>query len=319
MGFTRFFENFIQIAVLLFAWAAGAARLLHPGDPALRHPDRVQADDARRLRAHSLRPLRQDRLPRRDACSATSSPPASRCWCSPSSSASARRSSRSSPQASAAASRRSTTRMAIVLAALAAARPRHLRTRHRQRPRLRRPAARRRRRRRHWPAPRAAMVARRRARPGRQRGRWPRRRHGRRRARWRGARRRRVLRLQPSSPAGPARRASRPARRCRRAALQAAAAPLRRAAAQPVDARSFAAGGRPASLHRRIVDRGRSAASRRRCGAVRPDRAIRPARLGAAHEAHPDDQPWRVRPPRTPSGPATAMAAAHSVDLSEGE
>jgi type IV secretion system protein TrbL len=41
---------------------AGAARLLHPRDPALRHPDRVQADDARRLRADPVRPVRQIRL-----------------------------------------------------------------------------------------------------------------------------------------------------------------------------------------------------------------------------------------------------------------
>jgi type IV secretion system protein TrbL len=41
---------------------AGAARLLHPRHPALRHPDRVQADDARRLRADPVRPVRQIRL-----------------------------------------------------------------------------------------------------------------------------------------------------------------------------------------------------------------------------------------------------------------
>ena len=43
----------------------GAARLLYSGDPALHHPDRVQADDARGLRADPVRAVRQDRLCRR--------------------------------------------------------------------------------------------------------------------------------------------------------------------------------------------------------------------------------------------------------------
>ena len=40
----------------------GHHRLLHPRDPALRHADRVQADDAGGLHPRALRPVRQDRL-----------------------------------------------------------------------------------------------------------------------------------------------------------------------------------------------------------------------------------------------------------------
>ena len=43
----------------------GAARLLHPGDPALCDADRVQADDVGGLCADPLRPVRQDRVCRR--------------------------------------------------------------------------------------------------------------------------------------------------------------------------------------------------------------------------------------------------------------
>ena len=42
-----------------------AARLLHSGDPALCHPDRIQADDARGLRPDPLWAVRQDGLRRR--------------------------------------------------------------------------------------------------------------------------------------------------------------------------------------------------------------------------------------------------------------
>ena len=82
IGFVAFFENFLQIAILLFAWAIGAPLLLHPGHPALRHADRVQARDARRLRAgaRSGSSTRPPSWP--SACSALSSPPASRSWCS---------------------------------------------------------------------------------------------------------------------------------------------------------------------------------------------------------------------------------------------
>ena len=44
-----------------FAWTI-VPRLLHPGDPALCQPDRVQADDALRVRAHPLRPLGKNLL-----------------------------------------------------------------------------------------------------------------------------------------------------------------------------------------------------------------------------------------------------------------
>ena len=45
MGFASFFDNFVQIAILLLAWADPRHQLLHHGDPAFRQPDRVQADD----------------------------------------------------------------------------------------------------------------------------------------------------------------------------------------------------------------------------------------------------------------------------------
>ena len=41
-------------------------QLLHHGDPALRQPDRVQADHARGLRPRAFRPVRPHRLPRRE-------------------------------------------------------------------------------------------------------------------------------------------------------------------------------------------------------------------------------------------------------------
>ena len=41
-------------------------QLLHHGDPALRQPDRVQADDLGGLRPRALRPVRPHRLPRRE-------------------------------------------------------------------------------------------------------------------------------------------------------------------------------------------------------------------------------------------------------------
>ena len=62
MGYVAFFENFIQIACLLFAWALVLLAFFILADPALRHPDRVQADDAGGLRADPVRPVRQDRL-----------------------------------------------------------------------------------------------------------------------------------------------------------------------------------------------------------------------------------------------------------------
>ncbi len=54
MGYVSFFENFIQIACLLFAWALVLLALLHFGGTALRDADRVQADHARGIRAGSF-------------------------------------------------------------------------------------------------------------------------------------------------------------------------------------------------------------------------------------------------------------------------
>src|SRR5712691_10475374 len=62
MGYISFFENFIEIMVLLFAWVMVLLAFFHSGDPALRHPDRIQADDTRGLRPHPLRPVRQVRV-----------------------------------------------------------------------------------------------------------------------------------------------------------------------------------------------------------------------------------------------------------------
>ena len=64
MGFTSFFDNFVQIAILADRLADRGHQLLHHGDPALHQPDRVPADDAGRLRAGAVRPLRPHRLPR---------------------------------------------------------------------------------------------------------------------------------------------------------------------------------------------------------------------------------------------------------------
>ena len=123
-------------------------RLLHPRDPAVRHPDRVQADDARGLRADPVRSVRQDRLPGRARAWQRRLRRASRCWCSRSSSASARPSSPSSPRAIPAHSRPSRMRWRMCSRALscsASASSAPVCQRHR----LGRAAARRRRRRRH--------------------------------------------------------------------------------------------------------------------------------------------------------------------------
>ena len=56
MGFVSFFENFLTIAVLLFAWIV-VSRLLHSRHPDVHHDHRVQADDARRLHPGAVRPV----------------------------------------------------------------------------------------------------------------------------------------------------------------------------------------------------------------------------------------------------------------------
>src|SRR5208337_4730646 len=66
IGFTSFFDNFVQIAILLIAWLIVVISFFHHGDPTLRQPDRVQADDARRLRPRAVRSLRPHRLSRRE-------------------------------------------------------------------------------------------------------------------------------------------------------------------------------------------------------------------------------------------------------------
>ena len=62
MGWVSFFENFIQIACLLFAWALVLLAFFILAIQLFITPDRVQADDARRLRADPVRPVRQIRL-----------------------------------------------------------------------------------------------------------------------------------------------------------------------------------------------------------------------------------------------------------------
>src|SRR5215468_1533584 len=57
LGYVSFFQNFVQIFVLLIALARGLGGVLHPGGPALRHPDRVQAHDPGGLRAGAVRPV----------------------------------------------------------------------------------------------------------------------------------------------------------------------------------------------------------------------------------------------------------------------
>ena len=64
MGFASFFDNFIQIAILHDRLAHRRHQLLRHGDPALRQPDRVQADHLGRIRPGSVRPLWPHRLPR---------------------------------------------------------------------------------------------------------------------------------------------------------------------------------------------------------------------------------------------------------------
>jgi type IV secretion system protein TrbL len=62
MGYWSLLRELHPDRLLLFAWALVLLAFFILADPALRHPDRVQADDARRLRADPLRPVRQDRL-----------------------------------------------------------------------------------------------------------------------------------------------------------------------------------------------------------------------------------------------------------------
>ncbi|REF66753.1 type IV secretion system protein TrbL [Paracoccus versutus] len=62
MGWVAVFEKSRADPLPLLRLGAGHPRLLHPGDPALRHPDRIQADHARRFRPHPLRIVREDRL-----------------------------------------------------------------------------------------------------------------------------------------------------------------------------------------------------------------------------------------------------------------
>jgi len=58
MGFTSFFDNFVQIVILLIAWLIIVISFFPHGDPAVRQLDRVQADDACRIRPGALRTLR---------------------------------------------------------------------------------------------------------------------------------------------------------------------------------------------------------------------------------------------------------------------
>ena len=121
----------------------GAARLLHPRGPALRHADRVQADDARRLRPDPFGLFGKTAFLAERVLGNVVSSGVKVLVLAVIVGIGSTLVLRSSPRASAAISRPSRMRMAIVLAALVAARPRHLRARHRQRPGLRRAAARR--------------------------------------------------------------------------------------------------------------------------------------------------------------------------------
>ncbi len=103
MGWVAFFENFIQIACLLFAWALV---LLAFFILAIQLFVTLIEFKLTVLAGFVLIPFGLFGK----GCSAVSSLPASRCWCSLSSSASARRCSASSPPASAGSRRRSTTR-----------------------------------------------------------------------------------------------------------------------------------------------------------------------------------------------------------------
>jgi len=96
MGYIAFFENFIQIVVLLFAWVMV---LLAFFILAIQLFVTLIEFKLTTLAGFVLIPFGLS------GSSATSSPPASRCWCLPSSSASARRCSPSSRAVSAAISR----------------------------------------------------------------------------------------------------------------------------------------------------------------------------------------------------------------------
>ncbi len=104
MGFVSFFENFIQIIVLLFAWAMVLLAFFILAIQLFITLIEFKLTTLAGFVLDPVRPLRQDRLSWPSACSATSSHPASRSSYSPSSSASARRCSPSSPPDSAATS-----------------------------------------------------------------------------------------------------------------------------------------------------------------------------------------------------------------------
>ena len=65
VGPISFFHNFITIAIMFVAWADHHGGLLRARRAALHHHPRVQADDARRLRARAVRALEQDNVSRR--------------------------------------------------------------------------------------------------------------------------------------------------------------------------------------------------------------------------------------------------------------
>ena len=58
--------NLPTILILLLVLDPDCTRLLYPLDPAVRHPDRVQADDACGLHPGSVRAVGKDRVPRRE-------------------------------------------------------------------------------------------------------------------------------------------------------------------------------------------------------------------------------------------------------------
>ena len=100
-----------------------------------------------------------------------------------------------------------------------------------------------------------------------------------------------------------------------RAAASAAAAPVRRAAAQAASSmrESFAAGARSSFAATGGSSTAGTVGGNSPSAPAAPARRIgglRPTGLGPAHEAQPVDASTARRPPRRSSGPATAMAAA---------
>ena len=296
MGFTSFFDEPRADHHPARRLDDRRHQLLHHGDPALRQPDRIQADHAGRFCAGAVRPVRAHRLPRREGARQR------RLVRRENSGAGRDRRHRLDDlwpvhqrlQQSADDLRRADADPGLP----GAARPVDLRARHRQRPDRRRPAAWRGRRCRHRPRRGRLWRCGRRA-----RGRW-RRRHwcGRRRRGWRRARRR--IDRGRRHHGLPRRRHVR-RRRGRRLRRDEPAAARRRQHARELRRRRPGRDGRrrrePARRPRfSQAKRWRRPPGRAGCSAINPSAAA-PA------------------PPITRSAPATIRASGSGIDLSEGE